>query len=57
VIANDATAADGLASAVSVLGPQKGLALVEQFRQASALVVQSAGQGVQTWKSCRFPAR
>ena len=57
VIANDATAADGHASAVSVLGPQKGLALVEQFRQASALVVQSDGQGVQTWKSCRFPAK
>ena len=55
VIAADATAADGLASAVSVLGPQKGLALIEKFQHASALVVQSHGQGVQTWKSCRFP--
>jgi thiamine biosynthesis lipoprotein ApbE len=57
VIAPDATAADGLASAVSVLGPQKGLTLVDQFRHASALVVQSDGQNVQTWKSCHFPAK
>ncbi len=57
VIAADATAADGLASAVSVLGPQRGLSLIERFQQAAALVVQLNGQGVQTWKSCRFPGK
>ncbi len=55
VIAADATAADGLASAVSVLGPKKGLALIERFKGASALVVQASAGEVQTWKSCRFP--
>ena len=55
VIASDATVADGLASAVSVLGPQKGLALIERFKGASALVVQASAAGVQTWKSCHFP--
>ncbi|MEO2020613.1 MAG: FAD:protein FMN transferase [Pirellulaceae bacterium] len=57
VIAADATAADGLASAVSVLGPQQGLSLIERFQGAAALVVQSNGQRVQTWKSCRFPGK
>ncbi len=57
VIAADATAADGLASAVSVLGPQQGLSLIERFQGAAALVVQSNGQRVQSWKSCRFPGK
>jgi thiamine biosynthesis lipoprotein len=57
VIAADATAADGLASAVSVLGPEKGLALIARFKGASALVVQASKAGVQTWKSCHFPAK
>ena len=57
VIAADATAADGLASAVSVLGPEKGLALIERFQGASALVVQASAAGVQTWKSCHFPKK
>jgi len=57
VIAADATAADGLASAVSVLGPSKGLALVAGFEGASALVVQAASPGVRTWKSCHFPGK
>ena len=55
VIAADATTADGLASAVSVLGPKKGLALIERFKGASALVVQASAGEVQTWKSCHFP--
>ena len=57
VIAADATAADGLASAVSVLGPEKGLALIARFQGASALVVQASKAGVQTWKSCHFPKK
>lgn len=57
VIAADATAADGLASAVSVLGPSKGVALVSRFEGAATLVVQATSLGVQTWKSCRFPKK
>ena len=55
VIAADATAADGLASAVSVLGPRAGLALIERWKDAHVLVVQATAAGVQTWKSCHFP--
>ena len=57
VIASDATVADGLASAVSVLGPKKGLALIEHFKGASALVVQASAGEVKTWKSCHFPKK
>ncbi len=57
VIAADATAADGLASAVSVLGPQKGLALIERFKGASTLVVQASDGEVRTWRSCHFPEK
>ena len=57
VIASDATVADGLASAVSVLGPKKGLALIEHFNGASALVVQVLAGEVQSWKSCHFPKK
>ena len=57
VIAADATSADGLASAVSVLGPEAGLALVGRWKGAEALVVQDTAKGVRTWKSCRFPGK
>ena len=44
VIAMDATTADALASAVSVLGPQRGRALVDRFESAA-------------WVSCAAPAK
>ena len=55
VIAADATTADGLASAVSVLGAKRGLALIERSKGASALVLQASAGEVQTWRSCNFP--
>ena len=45
VIAPDAATADALASAVSVLGPDRGLALLDQFLGTAALVVEGAAGG------------
>ena len=41
VVADDCTTADALASAVSVLGPDKGLALVERTTRAAALILRA----------------
>ncbi len=55
VVAKDAIAADSLASAVSVLGPQKGIALVNSLPGASTLIVTvEVGKPV-TRRSKRFP--
>ncbi|MEE9370737.1 MAG: FAD:protein FMN transferase [Sedimentisphaerales bacterium] len=42
VISKSAIEADALATAVSVMGPEKGLALIEQTPQAEAIIVTSA---------------
>jgi len=39
IMARDAMTADGLATAVSVLGPEKGLELIEQTPQVEAIVI------------------
>jgi thiamine biosynthesis lipoprotein len=54
VVAADGMMADSLASAVSVLGRDKGLALIESTPGASALVVQVIDGQVQTHPSARF---
>ena len=46
VIAPDGTTADSLATAVSVLGPEKGLVLVERTRDAAALILRANPSGV-----------
>jgi thiamine biosynthesis lipoprotein len=45
VIARDATTADALASAVSVLGPGRGDALLDRFEDASSATTHSRGTG------------
>ena len=40
VVSGDATTTDSLATAISVLGAEKGLALIESFPGASALIVE-----------------
>ena len=45
VVARDCTTADSLATAVSVLGPQAGLKLVEETPSAAALIVLVDDQG------------
>ncbi len=46
VIASDGTTADSLATAVSVLGQERGLDLIKSVPGASLLFVQDTGQGV-----------
>jgi FAD:protein FMN transferase len=54
VVAPDGATADALASAVSVLGPEKGIALVDQTPGAAALVVRSVEDKVETHVSTRW---
>lgn len=54
VIAPDCTTADSLATAVSVLGPAKGLKLVEQFPQTAAHIVRRPGTNIEVHESRNF---
>jgi thiamine biosynthesis lipoprotein len=54
VIARDGTTADGLASAVSVLGPEKGMRLIEETRDTAAFIVVQENDKVRTLASQRF---
>lgn len=54
IIAPDCTLADAIATAVCVLGPTKGLALVEKTQGAAAFVVREADGKVVTLKSQHF---
>ena len=55
VVAEDGMTADALASAVSVLGPEKGLALIHQTPGTSALVIRVVNNATQVRQSTRFP--
>ncbi len=55
VIAPDAATADALASAISVLGPEAGLALLEALPGTSASVRLRTDTGVVTFASDTFP--
>ncbi len=55
VIARDCAAADSLATAVSVLGPEAGLRLIDETPGAAAFVVQAGDDGAtETYQSARF---
>jgi FAD:protein FMN transferase len=54
VIAADCTAADSLATAVSVLGPKAGLALIERTPGAAATIIRAAGGTLEVFQSPRF---
>jgi len=45
VVASDATTSDGMATAVSVLGPQQGLELVRSTPGTAALIIRATDQG------------
>jgi len=55
VTAADCITADSLATAVSVLGPKKGLDLIAHIPGASALIVMSEGNKTTTYNSANFP--
>ena len=54
VVARHGADADGLATAVSVLGPERGLALIESRPDAAALILRRPGDDVQVLTSSRF---
>jgi len=54
VVAADGITADGLASAVSVLGPQKGLKLIEATPGAAAYIIRAPHGKIETYQSSRW---
>ncbi|MEQ8786613.1 MAG: FAD:protein FMN transferase [Pirellulaceae bacterium] len=56
IVAPNCMTADALASSVSVLGPEKGIALVERTAEAAALIVRAPEGTVETHRSKRFKA-
>jgi thiamine biosynthesis lipoprotein len=54
ILAPDCTTADGLSTAVSVLGPRRGLALVEATPKAAAHVLRKPVEQVELFESKRF---
>lgn len=54
VIAPDAMTADGLATAVSVLGPEAGLALIEATARTAVLVERQPGERAEVYESRRW---
>jgi len=54
VVARDGITADGLASAVSVLGPEKGLKLIEDTPDTVAFIVRAPGGHVEVFESSRW---
>ena len=54
VIAPDAITADSLASAVSVLGPEKGIKLIDDTPNTAALIVRAPDGKVETHESRRW---
>ncbi len=57
IIAPDATTTDGLATAVSVLGVKRGLALVDSLPRVSALIVTKDEGQTRSFPSRRFKPR
>jgi len=54
VIADDAMTANGLSTSVSVLGPERGLRLVEETPGAAARVVRKPGEQIEFVESSRW---
>jgi thiamine biosynthesis lipoprotein len=54
VVARHGADADSLATAVSVLGPERGLALIESRPDTAALITRRTGEDVQVLTSSRF---
>ena len=54
VVAKDGTTADGLASAISVLGPEEGLKFINQIDGAEAYIFSEERQEYVSWQSAGF---
>jgi thiamine biosynthesis lipoprotein len=56
VMADDGMTANGLSTTVSVLGPERGLKLVEETPNAAAFFVRQPESSVDSFKTSRWPA-
>jgi thiamine biosynthesis lipoprotein len=54
VVAADGTTADALETSVYLLGPEKGLKLIEETPGAAAIYTRSTPEGIRTFVSSRF---
>jgi FAD:protein FMN transferase len=54
VLARNCTTSDGLATAVSVIGPERGLELIKDTPGAGALFVKETAEGLHAW-ALKFP--
>jgi thiamine biosynthesis lipoprotein len=54
IIAPDATTADGLSKVASVLGPEKGLKILQEFPNAEARVVRKPGEKIEVKETPGF---
>jgi FAD:protein FMN transferase len=54
VVARDGGTADALETTVYVMGPERGLKLVDDTPGASAIFVRSTSEGIKTFESKRF---
>lgn len=57
IIAPNCTLADGLATAVSVLGPEDGLKLVNETCRVSARILRRPGETIMVYRSKGWPGR
>ena len=55
VLAPDCMTADGLATAVSVLGPERGLRLIEETPGTAARIARKPGEKIEFTQSSRWP--
>lgn len=56
VVAADGMTADGLSTAACVLGPHRGLRLVDSTPGAAALILRATPDGIETYRSARWNA-
>jgi thiamine biosynthesis lipoprotein len=54
VVARDGAAADALETTVYILGPERGLKLVDETEGAAAIYVRATSDGIKTFESSRF---
>jgi thiamine biosynthesis lipoprotein len=54
VVAPKGIISDSLATALCVMGPARGLAIVDSLKERAALFVETTGDGVRTFRSKRW---
>jgi len=54
VVARDGATADALETTVYILGPERGLKLIDETNGAAAIFIRSTPEGIKTFESSRF---